>query len=235
MTSVLALARRVLTALERLADRPLGAVVLFGCALAYRRPAVAIAWPLITGRDLDEYLSYYAQLRLHDPPLPAIMINHTPLTPLFDGSVLDVAGGRLAEPLLALCFAISITAWGVVAESFGSRRRWSLPSILLVYPAFGALFHELSSEAVFATTFALWSLLLVRAIAQPSIGRFATVGAGVAVLTLVRPGNQILVPSRSTRWRFEDQQAHGSRGPPPSSSPLHSARSLGGRERRALR
>jgi len=192
MTGLRALARRVLGGAERLADRRLGAVVLFLCALALYGVR-SIAWPLVNGRDLDEYLSYYAQLGLHDPPLPAFMVTHTPLTPIFDGSALDVAGGALAQPLLALCFAVSVTAWAAVAHEFGPRVALAVAVLLLIYPAYGLLFHELSSEAVFATAFALWSLLLVRAIAQPSSGRFAGGGAGIAVLTLIRPGNQILV------------------------------------------
>jgi hypothetical protein len=192
MTGLRAFARRVLGGAERLADRRLGAVVLFLCALALYGLR-SISWPLINGRDLDEYLSYYAQLGLHDPPLPAFMVTHTPLTPIFDGSALDLAGGALAQPLLALCFAVSVTAWAVVAHEFGPRAALFVSVLLLVYPAYGLLFHELSSEPLFATAFALWSLLLVRAIAVPTTGRFAAVGAGVAVLTLVRPGTQILV------------------------------------------
>jgi Dolichyl-phosphate-mannose-protein mannosyltransferase len=192
MTGLRALARRVLGGAERLADRRLGAVVLFLCALALDGVR-AIGWPLVNGRDLDEYLSYYAQLGLHDPPLPAFMVTHTPVTPILDGSALDLAGGALAQPLLALCFAVSVTAWAVVAHAFGPRVALAVAALLLVYPAYGLLFHELSSEAIFATAFALWCVLLVRAIGQPSSGRFAAVGAGIAALTLVRPGNQILV------------------------------------------
>jgi len=192
MTGLRALARRALGATERLADRRLGAVLLFLCALAlygFR----SISWPLINGRDLDEYLSYYAQLGLRHPPLPAFLVSHTPLTPIFDGVSLDLAGGALAQPLLALCFAVSVTAWAVVAHAFGPRVAIAVSVLLLLYPGYGLLFHELSSEAVFATAFALWSLLLVRAVALPTTGRFVAVGAGIAVLTLIRPGNQILV------------------------------------------
>ena len=183
---------RGLAALEQLADRRLGAVILFASALGVYGVRM-IAWPLVSGRDLDEYLSYYAQLGYRDPPLPSFMLSHTPLVPIFDGAALDVGGGRLAEPLLALCFAVSVTAWGTIGRSFGPRTAIAVAVVLLLYPGFGALFHELSSEPVFATAFALWSLAVVRAITRPSAARFAAVGAGVAALTLVRPGNQILV------------------------------------------
>jgi hypothetical protein len=55
------------------------------------------------------------------------------------------------------------------------------------------MFHELSSEPLFAAAFALWALLVTRAAAHPSIGRFAMVGLGVALLALIRPGNAVLL------------------------------------------
>ena len=73
------------------------------------------------------------------------------------------------------------------------------------------MFHELSSEPIFAAAFAGWALLVTRATFAPSVGRFALVGLGVAVLALVRPGNAVLlafgiVPlllAGSRRVRFE--------------------------------
>lgn len=181
-----------LAALERLASRRLGLLVLFTVALAVWVVRAA-AWPLITGRDLDDYLRYYAQLFDDDPLLPAIVLSRTPLTPIVDGLSLDVAGGALAEPLLAVLFALSVTAWAVAAFTFGPRAALAVALVLLLYPAYGVIFHELSSEPVFAATFAGWGLLFTRAAVRPSWSAFAALGAGVAVLTLVRPGNQALL------------------------------------------
>jgi hypothetical protein len=55
------------------------------------------------------------------------------------------------------------------------------------------MFHELSSEPVFAVAFAGWAYLVVRAGARPSTARFALVGLGVAVLAFARPGNAVLL------------------------------------------
>jgi hypothetical protein len=55
------------------------------------------------------------------------------------------------------------------------------------------MFHEISSEPVFAAAFSLWALLVVRATRAPSPARFALVGVGVAFLALVRPGNAVLL------------------------------------------
>jgi hypothetical protein len=62
-----------------------------------------------------------------------------------------------------------------------------------VYPAYGLMFHELSSEPLFAAAFALWALLVTRAGARPSPFRFALAGLGVALLALIRPGNAVLL------------------------------------------
>jgi hypothetical protein len=183
---------RALDWLERLASRPLGAVVLF--ALAVAAYAVrAVGWPLVAGRDLDEYLYTYIQFLDWDPLLPWSMLFRTPATPILAGVSLDVAGGFFAEPLLAVLFAGSVVAWSAAARTFGARVALLVAAALLVYPAYGLMFHELSSETFFAAAFAGWALLVTRAATRPSLGRFALVGLGVALLALIRPGNAVLL------------------------------------------
>ncbi len=178
--------------LESLASRRLGALVLAVVALAVYAVR-AIAWPLRGGRDLDEYLFAYIQLFDRDVLLPWSSLFRTPLAPIMDGLSLDVAGGALAEPVSALLFAGSVVAWSAAARYFGAWTAIAVAALLLVYPAYGLMFHELSSEAVFATAFALWALLAVRAAEQPSTARFALVGVGVALLAFARPGNAVLL------------------------------------------
>ena len=183
---------RWLAWLERLASRPLGALVLFLGALAVYA-ARAVAWPLQSGRDLDEYLYAYLQLFDADPVLPWSLLFRTPVTPVVAGGALDLFGGALAEPLMALLFAGSIVAWSAAARYFGARVALAVAVSLLVYPAYGLMFHELSSEPLFAASFALWALLVTRAASEPSASRFALAGLGVALLALVRPGNAVLL------------------------------------------
>ena len=64
------------------------------------------------------------------------------------------------------------------ARSFGTRAALLVALALLVYPAYGLMFHELSSEPLFAAAFALWALLVVRAWQAPWTGRFALGGEG---------------------------------------------------------
>jgi hypothetical protein len=166
--------------------------VLFVAALAVYAVR-AIGWPLIGGRDLDEYLYDYIQLLDWHPLLPWSMLFRTPVPGIVDGLALDVAGGFFAEPLMAVLFAASVVAWSVAARAFGARAALLVAAALLVYPAYGLMFHELSSEPVFAAAFALWALLVVRAVRHPSAWRVALAGAGIALLALVRPGNALLL------------------------------------------
>jgi hypothetical protein len=94
---------------------------------------------------------------------------------------------------VSLLYAGSIVAWFLVARLFSVRAALLTTVVLLLYPGYAILFHELSSDAIFAAAFAGWSLLVVRALLTPSPGRFAWVGAGVGVLSLIRPGNQVLL------------------------------------------
>ena len=183
---------RWLQGLERLAQRPLGAFVLFGAGLvAYA--VQAAAWPLRPGRDLDEYLYVYIQLFDRHVLLPWSMLFRTPGTALVTGPLLDLWGGVTAEPVAALLYAVSIVAWAAAGLAFGPRVALATAAALLLYPGYAGMFHELGSELVMAVVFSLWALLLVRATHKPSGARFAAAGLGVAALALVRPGNAVLV------------------------------------------
>jgi hypothetical protein len=197
---------RTLDRLELLASRRLGAVILFALALVVYALR-AIAWPLRTGRDLDEYLLAYVQLFDRDVLLPWSMLFRTPITPLVSGFSLDVAGGAFAEPVAAVLFAASVVAWSAAALFFGPRVALAVAAALLLYPGYGLMFHELASEMVLAAAFAGWALLLTRAAFAPGVSRFALLGVGIAVLALVRPGNAVLLVfalfplTLSARWR----------------------------------
>jgi hypothetical protein len=178
--------------LEELASRRLGAVILFALALAVYAVR-AVGWPLAGGRDLDEYLYDYVQFLDWHPLLPWSMLFRTPVPGIVDGGALDVAGGFFAEPLMAVLFAGSVVAWSAAARYFGPRAALLVAVALLAYPAWGLMFHELSSEPLFAAAFSLWAWLVVRAAQSPSAARFGLVGLGIALLALIRPGNAILV------------------------------------------
>ena len=178
--------------LEALASRRLGAVVLFALGLAVYFVR-AIGWPLVGGRDLDEYLLTYIQFLDWHPLLPWSVLFRTPLPGIVDGAALDAADGFFAEPLMAILFAGSVVAWAAAARAYGARAALLVSVALLVYPAWGLMFHELSSEPLFAAAFALWALLVVRSAMAPSTRRFVWVGLAVALLAFIRPGNALLI------------------------------------------
>ena len=67
--------------------------------------------------------------------------------------------------------------------------------LLLVYPAWATLYHQASSDAVFATGLALWALVVARTLRHPTTRGFVVLGAGIAALVLIRPANQVLLPA----------------------------------------
>src|SRR5919204_3466535 len=133
----------------------------------------ALVIPLDGGRDLGTYLGAYVQLFQAHPIDLGYVLGRTPIASLVVGGLLDLAGGALAEPVVSLLFAASLVAWFLAARTFGQRAALLTAVVLLTYPGYAILFHELSSDAVFAAAFAGWSLLAVRVLSAPTIARFA--------------------------------------------------------------
>jgi hypothetical protein len=168
-------------------------VVLFVVALA-DFAVQAAAWPLVAGKNLDEYLLAYIQLLDRHPLLPWAPLYRGPGTGVVIGPLLSFEGGVLAEPVAAVLFAFSLVAWSSAAVFFGRRAAILTACALLLYPGYGGLFHELASEIVMATAFAVWALAVTRAAMRPSLIRFVVAGLGIALLVLIRPGNAVLLP-----------------------------------------
>ena len=154
----------------------------------------ALGWPMAKGRDTWDYLAYYLQLLDSDPPFADLQVFRTPLTPIVVGLPLDLGGIWLLEVVFGLLYATSILAWSATALSFGRIPALFTALLLLVYPAYATLYHQASSDAVFATGLAVWAWLLTAAMRTPTAWRFAAVGAGIGVLVLIRPANQVLLP-----------------------------------------
>jgi len=169
-----------------------GATAVFVVALvAWWLEALVI--PLGAGRDLGTYLGAYIQLFQAHPIDLGFVLGRTPISSLVVGGLLQFAGGALAEVAVSLLYAGSILAWFLAARLFGGKAALLTVVALILYPGYGILFHELSSDAVFAAAFAGWSWLVVRTMLSPTARGFALVGAGVGILVLIRPGNQVLL------------------------------------------
>ena len=175
-----------------LAETRRGAWIVFGVALAVWW-VQAIVIPLTQGRDFGTYIGAYVQLFQAHPIDIGYLLGRTPVAPLVMGALVQFAGGALAAPVASLLYAGSIVAWLLVSRRFGGKAALLTTVVLLAYPGYGILFHELGSDAIFAAAFAGWTLLLLRALESPTLARFALAGAGLGVLGLVRPGNQALL------------------------------------------
>jgi hypothetical protein len=169
--------------------RSVAALFVLALAVFTVQSAVLPAYP---GRDMSRYLQTFFQLGYHVPVYPAVLNTRGPLAALGVGVPLEL-GGWVAEIWLGLLYALSIVAWGRFAFTFGARAAIATSALLLVYPGYGILFHQLASDSLFAAAFAGWALLLSRAIQRPSIKTFAFAGIGMGALVLVRPANQVLL------------------------------------------
>jgi len=169
-----------------------GVLVCFAAALAVYA-VEAVAWPLHAGRDSGTYLTYYVDMWSSRPAYPELMLYRTPLAPLTFGPLLDFGGAGVAEAAMGVAFACSVAAIAAAAASL--RASWGVATgiALLLWPEYGELFREVSSDSIFALAFALWTYLVVRVGLRPSSQGFAAVGAGVALLVLARPAGQALV------------------------------------------
>ncbi len=178
--------------LEALAGTRRGAAALFGLGLLVYG-LVSIGLPLVRGRDFPTYVATWVQLDEWHSVLPMTMLYRTPVAPIVGIGPLDVLGPWVTQAWFAVLYAGSIVAWAAVARRAGPRAALLAAAALIVYPGYVLLFHRLASDAIFAAGFALWALLVARAVESPTRVRFALVGLGVAVLALTRPGNQVLL------------------------------------------
>lgn len=178
-------------ALELFAEGRRAGLTVFVAALAVYA-LVSLTIPLEEGRDLARYLLVYAQLFEWDVLYPHALLTRAPGTPLVAGGLLE-GGPLVAEVGSAVLYAASVLAWCAVARRFGPAAAIATAVALLTYPSYVLLFHRLSSDALFAAAFALFALLLARALERPQPWRWAALGAGVALLVFVRPTGQALV------------------------------------------
>jgi Dolichyl-phosphate-mannose-protein mannosyltransferase len=167
------------------------ALALFAVALA-AFALQTVFLPVYAGRDMGRYVETYVQLGYHVPILPSVMNTRAPLSAIGVSVPLEV-NGWAPTIFLALLYAGSIVVWASVAFIFGRRAALASAILLLVYPGYAILFHQLGGDALFAAGFAVWALMLARAIVRPSIAAFAVAGAGAGALVLIRPANQALI------------------------------------------
>ena len=194
---------------SRLVERlvtPAGAAALVVVALA-SYGVQALAWPLQRGRDSWDYWLTFLQFADTDPPFSALQVFRTPIAPLVTGIPMWIGGARLTEIVFALLYALSVLGWAWAIAPISRAAALATAVVVLVTPTYAGLFHEVSSDPVFAFVLAWWAGAVVRAWITGSTAWLTAVGAGVALLTLCRPAAQIvllaavLVPLLARRGR----------------------------------
>ena len=150
--------------------------------------------PVQEGADYVTYTRVYAEMWSWHSVIPWALLWRMPVAPALIGAPLDLAGpwgGRVAE---ALAYAACVVVWFRIAGRIGPRCAVAVAAVLLVSPSYQILFHTYSSDAVTGLVFTLLAVALVRAWEAPSVGRFAVLGASLALVGLTRPAHQALLP-----------------------------------------
>ena len=174
---------------ERLVSRR-GAALLVVVALA-SYALQALAWPLQRGRDSWDYWLWFLEAADRDPVFSALQVFRTPVAPLVTGIPMWVGGARLTEVVFAILYALSLLGWAWAVAPIARSAALATGLVLLVAVPYAGLFHEVSSDPVFAFVLAWWAGAVVRAWLTGSNAWLAAVGIGVALLTLTRPAAQI--------------------------------------------
>lgn len=152
----------------------------------------SLAWPLFPGRDAQTYLMYWLEMGKGDPVFPQLMLFRTPLSPILLGGTLDLGGPALTELLLGACYVTSIVAVYVVG-AFWSRWAGLLAAgAVLLYPGYGALFHNVSSDGLFAFGLLVWMVFVCATTVAPSVRKFALHGVAIFLLVMIRPSGLTL-------------------------------------------
>jgi Dolichyl-phosphate-mannose-protein mannosyltransferase len=150
------------------------AVVLFAVGLCvYAIESVAL--PVYAGRDMGRYVQAFLQLGYGEPVLPSVVATRGPIAALGVGVPLSI-GGVFVATWLAVLYSASIVAWATATRAFGAAAAVLASALLLVFPGYSILFHELASDSLFAAGFAGWALLLTRAVLRPSRRAFLVLG-----------------------------------------------------------
>jgi len=148
------------------------------------------AVPMFLGRDYTSYLIYYFDYWSKEPVYHLLMVRRTPVAPFVLGFLLQYGGSRLLELFMAICYSFSITAVYNIGLLWSRKIGISSAIILLLYPSYAYLYHQFSSDALFALGFIGWCLYVAKTYSSPSLTKFVINGFLVVLVILIRPSGQ---------------------------------------------
>ena len=167
--------------------------VLVAAAAAAVYIVQGTAWPLAEGRDFATYLLYFNQFWDSPPAWPTAMLFRTPIFPLFLGGLQRLGGPILLEATLGVCFVLTICAVYAVGAAWSRAVAWISALLTAGLPTYGATFHFLSSDGLFACGLMVWMAYVCRTSASSSKRWFLGHGVAVFLLILTRPTAETLL------------------------------------------
>jgi hypothetical protein len=152
----------------------------------------AAAWPLSLGRTGGFQFLYYFDFQNRELLYPAL-IGYPPLSAFLFSWLLETFGGYTTECVLAAGFIATIWFTYRAGAVWGANTGLATAIALLFHASYGSLFHRIDSDVVFAVGFAAWMCYALRHAGVDSVRVYAIHGLAVALLTLTRPANQVLL------------------------------------------
>ena len=146
------------------ADARVVDALLLGALAAGAFLVGSLVWPLFPGRDTQTYLMYYLEMGRANPIFPTLMLFRTPGAPLFFGPALTTGHPVIVEVMLGAAFITSILSIYLVGTFWSRKVRLGTALVLLLYPSYNVIYHQVSSDGLFAFAFAVWVLLFCAAV-----------------------------------------------------------------------
>ena len=153
----------------------------------------SMVWPLFPGRDAQTYLMYYLEMGRANPVFPSLMLFRTPGAPLFFGPALTTGHPVIVEWMLAAAFVASMLSVYLIGAFWSRKTGLGTALVLLLYPAYNAIYHQVSSDGLFAFALTVWVLLFCAAVKDPATSKFVLVGLFAFVLSMIRPASAVLL------------------------------------------
>lgn len=153
----------------------------------------SLGWPLNAGRDFNSYVNYFDGMWRSDPVFQYLMLYRTPVTPLFIGILYKAGGEILIEIVLGLMYSLSILTVYYIGLAWSRKVGLISAMVLVIYPGYGALYHEIASDVLSAFGFILWAAFVCNTAKNPTRTKFIINGILVFILVMIRPISQLLI------------------------------------------
>ena len=121
------------------------------------------------------------------------MLFRTPVAPFFIGGLHKLGGPVLLEAALGACFVLTICAVYAIGATWSRAVAWAGALLTAGYPTYGATFHLLTADPLFACGVMVWMASVCRSTASASVRQFLGHGAAMFLLIMTRPSAQTLL------------------------------------------